>query len=579
VASNLATPVRALYGVVPDGVVGALAGLVGADPANWEGSLTAPLSEFSYWGASRVIPGTINEFPLFAFLNGDLHAHMMSTPFTLLAATLALSYFRTPEAALWRRRGLLALVSLVAAFVAVVNTWSFPTVLGVAWLAVAFAPSDPLTLFSARFAGRDRSALAAVGRGRPRALVRAWGLTELRWTGGAFAVAGVLTGLAVLASLPFWTTAAGAGGRSIALVADRSPLWALLVVHGGFLLVFVPYLLGRTRGTVGLGARRATGVLVGWAAVTLLAASVGAAALGLFVPLAVGAWLLLRARRAAARDPSFATVLVLAATGVVVLVDLVYLSEEAGPGRMNTVFKTYMQVWVLWAPAAGAGLASLLARTTPAPSLATLARADRASLGRVRPAAVLAVVLVVATSVYGGLALSAHVTAQPGYYDADSRNLYVPEEPTLDATQFVAEYHGEEAAAIAWLDDRPGQVTIAAAPGRDLYDWTNPESSLTGHSSVAGWAHEVGYRGGAVYRERATAADAMFTADDAARARLLAEYEVDYVYVGPREREQYGEDVSFEGVPGVTVEERFEGVTLYDVDRSALPAANASGEG
>jgi uncharacterized membrane protein len=312
--------------------------------------------------------------------------------------------------------------------------------------------------------------------------------------------------------------------------------------------------------------------------VTLFAASVGAAALGLFVPLAVGAWLLVRARRAAARDPSFATVLVLAATGVVVLVDLVYLREEAGPGRMNTVFKTYMQVWVLWAPAAGAVLASLVARATPAPSAATFVGADRATFERLRPATVLAALLIVSTSLYGGLALTAHFTADPGRYDGDSGNLYVPAEPTLDATQYVAEYHADEAAAIAWLDDRPGQVTVAAAPGRDLYEWTSPESSLTGHTSVAGWSHEIGYRGAEAYRERAAAADAMFTADPERRAELLAEYDVDYVYVGPTEREQYG-DVSFEGVPGVSVERRFDAVTVYDVDRSELRAGDASGDG
>ena len=573
VASNLATPIRALFDVLPRSVVATLAGLVGASPEAWGGSLTAPLSGFTYWGASRVIPGTINEFPLFAFLNGDLHAHMMSTPFMLLGATLALSYVRTPEASLWRRRGLLALVSLDAALLAVVNTWSFPTVLGVAWLAVAFAPNDPLTLLSARFGGREPSPLS---RGRLQSLRRslpAWARTELRWTGGALVVAAVLTLLAFVASFTFWTGAAS--GRSVELVEDRSPLWGLLVVHGGFLLVFVPYLVGRARDVVDLGRGRTAALLVGWVLVSLLAAAVGAAALGLFVPLAVGAWLLVRARRAAGLETSFTTVLVLAATGVVVLVELVYLQEEAGPGRMNTVFKTYMQVWVLWAPAAGAALADLVARTTPAPSLADFASADRASLERVRPGTVLAVVLVLGTSLYGGLAMVDHFTARPGYYDADAQEMYVPANPTLDATQFVSNYHEDEAAAIQWLDEKPGQVTIAAAPGWNRYRWTNPESSLTGHMSVAGWAHEIGYRGAEAYRARASAADAMFTASPERRAALLAEYEVDYVYVGPNERERYG-NVSFQNVPGVSVAKRFEGVTIYEVNRSQLQAGNAS---
>ena len=40
--------------------------------------------------ASRVIPDTINEFPSFSFMLGDLHAHVLAIPFTLLALAFAL---------------------------------------------------------------------------------------------------------------------------------------------------------------------------------------------------------------------------------------------------------------------------------------------------------------------------------------------------------------------------------------------------------------------------------------------------------------------------------------------------------
>ncbi|MWG33317.1 DUF2298 domain-containing protein [Halomarina oriensis] len=577
VASNLEVPVKILLGLLPQSVLAAGAGVAGVSLEEWEGTLTAPFSEFTYWSASRVIPGTINEFPLFAFLNGDLHAHMMSTPFMLLGVTLAYSYFRTFERHVWRRRGLLVLVALVTAFLAVVNTWSFPTLLGVAWLAVAFAPADPLTLFSTRFGGNEPSPLSRGTLDRTRRAFPSWSRTESRWTGGALLVTAVLALVAVAASLTFWGGATS--GRSIELVQERSALWGLLVVHGAYLLIFVPFLFSRARETVALSSGTVAAILGGWLVTSLVAWALGFAAFGLFVPLLLGAWLVLRGRRADAHDPSFATVLLVAATGVVLLVELVFVSEEAGPNRYNTVFKTYMQVWVLWAPAAGAALSALVARATPAPSLAEFASADRAMFERVRPATVLAVLVLASTALYGGFAMSDHFGAEPGRYDYGAAEWYVPEDPTLDATQFVETYHADEAAAIGWLDDEPGQVTIAAAPGWQAYQWTNPESSLTGHMSVAGWRHEIGYRGAETYTARASDADAMFEASPQERARLLAEYEVDYVYVGPREREAYGEDVSFERVPGVTVERRFDAVTLYSVDRSQLSAAseNASG--
>lgn len=37
-----------------------------------------------WWDGTRIIPGTINEFPLYSFLLGDLHAHYMDLPFVVL---------------------------------------------------------------------------------------------------------------------------------------------------------------------------------------------------------------------------------------------------------------------------------------------------------------------------------------------------------------------------------------------------------------------------------------------------------------------------------------------------------------
>src|SRR3954469_929236 len=44
-----------------------------------------PPGDYDWFGVSRVIPGTINEFPTFSFVLGDLHAHALALPFTLLA--------------------------------------------------------------------------------------------------------------------------------------------------------------------------------------------------------------------------------------------------------------------------------------------------------------------------------------------------------------------------------------------------------------------------------------------------------------------------------------------------------------
>ncbi|MFB6169613.1 MAG: DUF2298 domain-containing protein, partial [Haloarculaceae archaeon] len=493
-------------------------------------------------------------FPLFAWLNGDLHAHMMSTSFLLLVATLCLGYWWERDAS--RRRLLvLGVVPVLGGMLAVVNTWSFPSVAGLVFLTAYFAPRPPGDLLPAGV----RDSLPVTD---------SWYGAELARLAGALALAGVVGALGLVWSLPFWTSTAS--GRSLALVTDHSPLWGLLLVHGAFLLVAVLFLArwvnaGRPRREWGLALGA---VLVGVA----LALLTGIPALGLCLPLLGVAWFVLARDRTrsvrrpgfgpdidvAVRRPAFETVLFVAGLGLVLLVDLVYVREKAGPGRMNTVFKVYAQAWALWAPAAAAMVARLVADPPELPSALGL---ELSASRRRAVVSVLAAALVVSTGFYGGFALYNRFT--------DDSPVATAEDPTLDGLAYVDVYHAGEAEAIQWLDDRPGRPHIVSAPGTSTYRWVNAPSSLTGLPTVVGWAHEIGYRNRTVYQRRVDDVELIYTADPDYQAYLLDVYDVQYVYVGPIERERYG-DVSFDEVPGVTPAVRKGEVVVYAVDQSAL---------
>jgi uncharacterized membrane protein len=47
---------------------------------------------------------------------------------------------------------------------------------------------------------------------------------------------------------------------------------------------------------------------------------------------------------------------------------------------------------------------------------------------------------------------------------------------------------------------------------------------------------------------------------------------VAYIYVGPNERARYGGNLDVARIPGVSVAQEFESVTVYAVDQDALPA-------
>src|SRR5579885_3514309 len=101
-------------------------------------------SHFDFFRSSRVVEGnacgggycTINEFPAFSFLLGDLHPHVEALPFTLLAIGLALNLALAPAAG-WaglggnnlRRALLLVVLGIAVGALYFMNSWDWPTYL------------------------------------------------------------------------------------------------------------------------------------------------------------------------------------------------------------------------------------------------------------------------------------------------------------------------------------------------------------------------------------------------------------------------------------------------------------------
>ena len=380
----------------------------------------------------------------------------------------------------------------------------------------------------------------------------------------ALLAAAAVAVVGVLWSLPFFLgPATGAEGRSLGLLPERSGLLAFLLVHGWFLLVYGLYLGSRADVLDGRRGYAAVAGLVVLAVATL----VDAAAVTVVVLLLAIAWYLLRREDGV----GYETVLFVAGAGLVVLVELLFVEEQAGPGRFNTVFKVYMQVWVLWATGAGAAVAGLV----PGPLVAyvperlrgfvsrppgwpdTLQSTDPSQRAR-RLAVAFVVFLVAATSIYAVTALGAH------FEDAPS--------PTLDGTTNAQTYHPYEWEAIQFLEGHAGQPVVVSAPGcwcnpRDTgvqpYRWANAPSTFSGLPTVAGWSHEVGYRGREPYVERVADVETIYTGPQAVRLALLRQYDVRYVYVGPNERALYGE-VAVEESAELTVAFQNGEVTIYE---------------
>lgn len=544
-AGNLDTPGRILVWILPDGAAGWVAAGLGYDASVLDWTPT----RFYYFDASRVFPAhptdpdsfmAATEFPLFAWLNGDLHAHMLSQPFMLLAAAILFAYWRSPRRPTHRTVLLFGALPPLVGLIGVINVWSYPTAWGLVWLAVTFAPGEPTDLLPNRHAVPDQLTSRDY-----------WLAEEIRRAGLAVVVAGIVLLLGVLWTLPFWLGVALEGpGRTLAFWGEWTGLGGLLLVHGLFVAVLGLYLVGASTRAVEAPERWWAGGL----ALFGLAVLLGAPGLGIVLPLGIGAWWLLRS----GDDVGFELLLLLAGAGLVGLVELVTVEGD----RFNTVFKYYAHVWLFWAVASGVALARIR-QGWPVSSDDVLPRWS--SIGRG-----LAVVSVILASVYGAFALPTHV-ANPGP-PVDDRG------PTLDATGYLETEFPAEAPAIRWLDEREGRpVIVTAAPGGYWWrpnqgDGASAPASLSGLPTVLGWFHERQYRGPVDYTERRDHVETIYTGESARQRALLDRYDVRYVYVGPAERARYS-GLTIDELDAVSVAAEWEHVTIYRVDQSALDAS------
>lgn len=610
-ASNLYTAAGAVATYLYPPAIDDLATATGYDPVH----VVVTIESFSYWFASRVIPGTITEFPLFAYLNGDLHAHMTDTSLLLLVAALGFAYYHTPAADRARRRLIIfGAIPFVLGGLTFVNTWSLPAALGLVWLALTLAPTPPNSLISETVHSQPQGPVRPITRELRRAI-----------TAGIVVIPVAIIGLLWVAPFVGTTLLAGAGDRGIGLLPDRSGLVAFLIAHGGFLVAFTWYSMGYAVHTEN---RRLAAILAGWIVLTTVAVLVEFIALALVGPLLAATWYLhrvgLRRDRMPVRRPGYEAVLLIAGAGLVLLVELIFVRDAASPGRFNTVFKVYAQVWPLWAVAGGVALIDGLTRPHARPVPEWVPSRFPRQVG--------VAVLLTALSLYGAFALFEHFHAYATVWidhfplvvallavvvllvvtirnrldsaadpwtttiaeganahpiltsvivalvlfhgaiavTADSAGAPGPD-PTLDALAYVHTWHEGEAPAIEWLLDRPGQPYIVSAPGWDVYGWASQASSLTGLPTVAGWATEGIYRGGQAYAERASDVDLLYRGNPQIRAAMLDAYDVTYIYVGPNERARYASaDLDFADEPGITVAYEAPAVTIYAVNQSAL---------
>ena len=519
-----------------------------------------PTDYLWWWRATRVVDSlslqgasldyTINEFPFFSFLLGDLHPHVMSIPFILLFLSFSLSFFLTPATfgSRWVREnlGMVFMAALLLGALAFINNWDV----------VPFA-----TLWIALLVLKAAHQVRGVW---PRVF-------SLVWTPAAATLL-----LAVLLYLPYYLSAQSqvSGILPVGEVATRPVHF--LVIWGLFLAILTPFILRQLPFSLFRGASeiaplcpacghlntgedsfcsrresalavrevwpRASVVLalillpfliwvawqLGWSTLTWSATPIVVVGerflnvLPLMLLLFVALYSLVR-RGESGTSPALVFVLTLVSLGLMLILGPEFLRvDDLFHNRMNTVFKLYYQTWVLLAIAAAFGLYFVSSPGLP--------RGD-----------------VFRFAVGGWWALVTLLCLASMYYPLEAaftKSGQFRGETTLDGLAYVARNSPEEYAAIRWLEEnaKRGEGVLEAA-GRDYDPAYSRMSGSTGISTVLGWpGHEHQWRGTTRPQDgRAEDIREIYTTSDLSRAQeLLRKYDITYIVVRPQERASYG---------------------------------------
>jgi YYY domain-containing protein len=543
-----------------------------------------------WWRSSRVIQDfkatgerieVIDEFPQFTYLLADMHPHVLSMPFVILAITIAMNiYFgvvkNTEEKvglvdwlwqqivpsgetqrkkfsdlfiSEWLKEPVFWLMTLVCGGIAFFNTWDFPIYVGIFSLSV-------LVFNTARF-----------GWSRNR-------ITE-------FLETGILTGiLSIVLYIPFFLSfASQAGGflPSLNFFTRGVYFWIMFGTLLVPLLIWLIWMVVKNWQTfhVKVGGWGAGGLVFGfWLFSYLVAAGfllivpltnseslnslasrfywlqggtdstsmlTGSLVSRLMDPLTwitilLGLFLVwgllfdkpniktnaLSKKTTGFHVDRFVIILALLGFGLTLVPEYLYLLDQFG-WRMNTIFKFYFQTWILWSIAAGYGTVMVWKKMKGAAGI----------FGKL--ASIVMILVGLAFPVFGIWEITHNF--KPQVYDETGNIL---PDWNLDGATWRERYQPDEMEAIYWLRDQPIGV-VAEAVGGAYSDYARV-STYSGQPTVLGWAnHESQWRGG--YEEigsREADMEMLYRSGlwEPVKA-VLDEYEITYVFFGKLEVEQY----------------------------------------
>ena len=301
-----------------------------------------------YWIPSRAIPALndvepITEFPFFTFLYADLHAHMIALPITVFVLGWVISLILSQGQMEGERSGqqvfsLAATLFIGATAIGALkptNTWDFPVFLTVGLLAIFYVSFHWLADLN-----RYWQAIPILRHALLRLAI----------------LLASLVGLSLLLYHPF-TAWYGAGYNAVELwKGTHTPIWSYITHWGVFIFFIVSWMAGETIDWMAETPLRFLGRLRPflWLVKTIVFLLIALVALLLYLGAGISwfvlpltAWAGVLILRSGLPDIK-RIVMFFIGTGLVLTLFVEVMVLKGDIGRMNTVFKFYLQVWTLF---------------------------------------------------------------------------------------------------------------------------------------------------------------------------------------------------------------------------------------
>ena len=482
-----------------------------------------------YWNPSRVIPpgpdNSITEFPLFTFLYSDLHAHMIVMSIALLAISWALSVLAAR--ARWKNQASAGVGIVVGGLVVgaadPTNLSDSYTYLLICVIALGYSVlrySDLALVKRIALAVGGVAALYLLSRFmyEPYRIWYSQAYSALEpWKGPFTPLASYFTMwgvfLFIVASWMTWETREWMRVTPLSVLNKLKPYQ--LLIEGALVALVIAIL-----------ALQFHGISVGWIA----------------LPLAAWAGVLLLNPHLS-DEKRFALFLIGTALFITTIVEVVVVRGDIG--RQNTIFKFYMQAWLMLAASAGAALAWTL------PAFFKWLPGWRVFWQSMMIFLISGAALFTVTGISGKI-----------------RDRWIIEAPrTLDTMNFMNYAHyddfgqrldlSEDYRAIRWMQDNVQGSPVIVEANCPEYRWCTRFTIYTGLPGVVGWNwHQRQQRvfTSTQVQDRVNEVGEFYNSTDIESARrFLRIYGVRYIIVGQLERAAYTPEgiAKFEQIEGI----------------------------